>query len=299
MNDCFLRTALGLNAAFSATTGILMTAMPTAVGHWIGTNQTLALQLIGISLILFAGILCYVGNFSRTPQFLAMLASLSDFVWVLATILLATIFPNMLSTTGWIIAGVVAAVVLGCGLAQAIGIDRIHRHPQKSGWLKLCLQFELDLAPRTLWSRIRDVSEIHRFAPSVAHSSLLPDQTTDQSPVRECRDHNGNCWREDLIIDDEHKRLHVRFHTEAPDFPFPFTSMEGGWQVTTDSAGSMVRVWWDVVPKRRMLSFLLMPLLANIAVKDFRQTVQNMSAPMTDQTSTTQHQPRPLVASLC
>jgi len=49
-------------------------------------------------------------------------------------------------------------------------------------------------------------------------------------------------------------RRRVRFPVgqpaEAPDFPFPVSTMSGGWQGEDAGAGSTVKVWWSLTRRR-------------------------------------------------
>ncbi|TWT64020.1 SRPBCC family protein [Rubinisphaera italica] len=278
MNDCLLRTALGVNCSFSSITGFLMTFSPGLVGGMIGFENSIILQIVGGGLLAFAGLLLYLATIAREPQLLSMLASLGDFSWVGGTVVLAFISPSIFSTIGWLIVSMVALVVMACGLAQVIGIDRSYRSndPARVGWLRHCLEYRLDTSPQKLWNVTRDVGHIHHHAPSVVLASMVEEETEDERPVRECQDEKGQCWREVISIDDEEMRLDLHFLTERDGFPFPFAQMEGGWMVQPVPEGTRLRVWWEVVPKRRWAAFVFMPLFSVLLRRSFRVTIENM-----------------------
>lgn len=277
MNDRFLRKALAVNGVFSFATGSVMALVPEVVGDWIGFEHSLILRVVGAMLLAFAGLLFCLSFLSRRPQFLAMLASVADFAWVVGTVALAIVLPNVLSGAGWVIASGVAAVVMACGVAQAMGIARSYRHPDTSreGWQQLCLEFQVDIAPAALWEIVRELDAIHEYAPGLAGSSIEEGGATDRQ-VRECRDAKGNCWREDVLIDDARRRLEMTFLTDRQGFPFPFLRMEGGWSLESAASTTRLRIWWDVVPKRRWLSFVLMPMFSLLLAHRFRATIKNM-----------------------
>lgn len=53
-NDCLLRTALGANALFSATTGLAMAVFPDAIGSLIGLESAFLLTFVGLGLIAYS-----------------------------------------------------------------------------------------------------------------------------------------------------------------------------------------------------------------------------------------------------
>lgn len=254
-------------------------------------------------MLAFAALLLYLATLARQPQLLSMLASLGDFTWVGATIGLAVAAPAVFSTNGWLIASAVAAVVAACGLSQAIGIDRTYRcdDPERAGWLRLCLEYQLDVAPRSLWMVLRDVGGIHRYAPSVANASIVEPRIDDAPPVRECQDARGRCWREEFSIDDSQMRIDLRFQADRPGFPYPFTQMEGCWDLEATPGGTKLRVWWNVVPRRRWAAFVLMPLFSFLLQGSFLTTVENMRAAAMagDERRSPAAGKKPVIAGVC
>ncbi len=54
--------------------------------------------------------------------------------------------------------------------------------------------------------------------------------------------------------------------------------MRGGWQVTPIARGSEVTIWWEFVPKSRMLAPLLVALFGYQADRDFPRIIQRIGA---------------------
>lgn len=55
---------------------------------------------------------------------MSQVAVLSDVAWVLGTLALAAAAPCALSTAGWAAATVVAVIVAGMAMTQAVGLGR-------------------------------------------------------------------------------------------------------------------------------------------------------------------------------
>jgi len=128
-NDCWLRSALGANALFSAASGGILVMAPASVGTWIGFDGDSLLRFVGGGLLVYAAFLVYLAAFARRPAPLSVAASLADMAWVAATIVVAAFAPSAFSLQGWFIVGGVACAVLAFGLAQAAGIARLLQHP--------------------------------------------------------------------------------------------------------------------------------------------------------------------------
>lgn len=273
-----LRTALAANATFSSASGALLTLAPGTLGTFLGFPHDAILRGIGVALLAYAGVLAFLAFRSRAPMLLSACAGVADFGWVGATISVAAIAPGLFSEVGWWAVGGVALVVAVFGMAQAVGIVQAFRHPDplRAGWSRVCVVVNTDAPARVLWPVIREAGAIHRYAPFLATSRIVEEMSERGLPVRECRDHGGTCWREEIVTDDESMILNLRFLTERPDFPFPVRQMVGGWQVMERGNGAHVRVWWDVVPKSRFLAFLLLPVLLESARRSFPAVVANM-----------------------
>ncbi len=276
--DRLLRGSLVANAVFSFTSGALLTLLPSVIGTLIEFPHEVVLQVVGLSLLAYSGVLIYLAIDSKASMQLAVIATLADLFWVAVTLAIAAFAPSLFSATGWWIVGGVAVIVLGFSVAQAIGIDRAFRHPdlQRRGWSRVCIEVETDTPADALWSVLRDAGTIHQYAPFLSSSTIVESSASDL-PVRECRDHCGRCWREAIHMDDEQMVMELEFQADRPDFPFPFREMIGGWRVEWRGVGSRVRVWWDVVPISRPISVLLLPALTANALRTFPTVIANMS----------------------
>jgi len=255
-----------------------MSVAPIGVAGLIGTDLAIVVRVIGVGLVGFAALLMYLCLVARRPWLMALGVSIADFGWVAATLALAIATPGALSAQGWLIASAVALVVLACGVAQSIGIDRSFRHPEpdREGWLTLGLGFRVHADAPSMWPVVREVGAIDTYAASLADASIVESCGEHGGPVRECRDTRGKSWREALEIDDARMRIDAVFLADRPGFPFPFRRMEGGWTVAPAPAGSVVHIWWDVKPKRRWTAFVLLPLLLTLLRPGMHRTIDAM-----------------------
>ena len=120
-----LRRALIANAAFSAASAVIMLAGGRTFDQWIGLGDPVALVVVGVGLVFFAGALMIVATRTRVPSAPALLFSVGDFTWVIASAVLLLVWPDLLNPTGERLVALVAACVTGFGVAQLEGIRRL------------------------------------------------------------------------------------------------------------------------------------------------------------------------------
>jgi len=94
--------------------------------------------------------------------------------------------------------------------------------------------------------------------------------------TRECHDKSGKCWIEKIRLDQLGMRLNAEFDTQRPGFPFPFEQMHGGWQIDPSQGGATVKVWWSMIPKRRMFAFFILPIIDVLIRRSFKDTLANV-----------------------
>ena len=122
-----LRRALLGNAVFSSAGGLVLCFAPATVGAWLGFEAPVLFRFLGVGLLIFAAELIFQAVRQSPNHLRGWIASVADFSWVLASGALPLIFPEALSTRGWIIVLGVAAVVLVFGCVQALALRRFER----------------------------------------------------------------------------------------------------------------------------------------------------------------------------
>lgn len=270
-----LRLALATNALFSFSSGLLLLMAPDLAGDWLGLHAPAVFQLTGGGLLLFAADLIHQASRPRLATWRALLASAADFFWVIGTVLLLGFLPGLLSPSGtWLALGVAAAVGI-FGILQIHGAGRVHAI-RRTGVYRHCLAVRSDVPPEDMWRVVGNLGEIRKYMPALK-SSRIDGGEPGIGVVRTCEDHKGKRWSEECISFEAGRSFSVRFVTEDPGFPFPASSMLGGWEVRPDPDGSIVTVWWELTPKPEFLAPLLLPLLAFQADRDFPKIIHRMA----------------------
>ena len=272
-----LRTALFANAVFSALCGLVMLAWSEFVGTLLGLQALLVFRLIGCGLLLFAAALLHQATRPRLATWRALYASVADFLWVISSLLGLLLFPRLFSETGVAVVLVVAAVVLTFSIWQMRGIDRAHR-AENPALHRHCLVVHTEAPAANLWEVISRLGAIQNYSPSLVRSEILDGKAPGVGAVRRCADQSSRCWAEECVaFNPDHRSFTLRFVSEAPDFPFPASTMIGGWEVKSVGTGSEVMVWWELTPKPRFLAPILLPILAFSVDRDLVQIVRRMA----------------------
>ncbi len=271
-----LRTALLANAVFSAVCALTLLALPAFVGDILGIQVPLILRLLGFGLFIFSIDLVHQVIRPRLLTWRALYASAGDFLWVIGSVLGLLLFPELFSVTGVAVVLVIAGIVLAFGIWQVCGIDRTHR-VANSALHRHCLVVRTEAPAVAMWDVIERMGDIQNYAPSLVRSEILDGKVPGVGAVRRCADQFGRCWTEECIDFDPGHSFTVRFVCEAPDFPFPVSTMIGGWEVMSAGTGSDVMVWWEIAPKPRFLAPVLLPVLAFSADRDFVGVIRRMA----------------------
>ncbi len=103
--SCLLRTSLRANAAFSAASGAALIAAAGPLATLMGISATLALPVVGVILVLYAGTLWWSARRPTLNRGEARIAISMDVAWVVASAALLLIAPGLLAPAGrWIVA---------------------------------------------------------------------------------------------------------------------------------------------------------------------------------------------------
>jgi hypothetical protein len=122
--NSLLRNALRANAAFSGISGIIAIIDAEIIADFMGTGTALIYMILGLNLVIYAGITLYYAGQEAIDKRFAWFAVIADGIWVIASaaILLTNAFD--LSVGGKWLVLILADVVLAFAIAQYIGLRR-------------------------------------------------------------------------------------------------------------------------------------------------------------------------------
>lgn len=280
-----LRFALLGNALFSTLSGLLLLLAPGTVGNWLGVEADWILRVLGAGLLGFALDLIHQATRSRMVSWRGLLSSLADLAWVLSTAGLLILTPGWFSPLGAGLLIAVASVVLVFGCLQFLGVKRLHQVPGSSRIYRHCVLVEAQAPASVIWESVGQLGDISRFMPTLKHSFIRDDRPPGTGCVRQCEDQSGKKWAEECTAYNPATRsLEVNFLCGEPGFPFPASSMRGGWRVNPIGESSCeVMVWWELEPEPAWMAAVFMPVLAFQVDRDFPVVIGNMVEHNADQ----------------
>jgi hypothetical protein len=120
-----VRRALGVNAVYCLATGLVLLADARPLSEAFGLPGAWLSAAAGVGLIGFGVVLGWTARSEPFRAPLALLLTVLDGGYVLATAVFLAAFPGALTPLGrWAAAGV-AAGTLACVIAQAVGLRRL------------------------------------------------------------------------------------------------------------------------------------------------------------------------------
>lgn len=280
MSSQSLKRALLANALFSLTSGVLLVFFASFWAALFEAANPIVYRVTGIGLLAFTAFVLYLAIHPSPNTFDALLVSIGDIGWVIGSGILLAVAHGALSTVGiWLIIAV-AVIVLTFAIAQLRGIDRMFRVDDgETQAHRICMEIETDAPAEKLWSVIADMGSIKEFSPHLAKSQMRNGALPAPGAVRECSDLKGNRWAEEcVVLDNEYRSLGVTFLATEPDFPYPFRTMDGGWQVRPWGNGSVVTIWFETMPKYRLATPFILAIMTRDLVPNFTSVVANMAA---------------------
>ncbi len=118
MNTVNLKWALYTNAAFSATSGILLIVFHRYISALMGIPYSWILLIVGISLLLFVGMILYTVTRKQIQPLLVRAIIVQDWLWVVGSTMIVGFQLLDLSLLGYVLVVVVAIIVILMAIYQ-------------------------------------------------------------------------------------------------------------------------------------------------------------------------------------
>ena len=254
-----LKFALRFNSIFSLITGLPLVMSGDSVARLFGVEEALAFTLLGIGLIGFS-----IGVFAVSWQkpirpLSVFIIIILDLGWILATIPLLLLNPFEFTETGNILVAGVGLVVFIVALLQTIGLSSADKNPE-TGHKELNFERTITKDAGSVWNVISDVANYHHVAPNIDDVKIVSG--SGEGMVRQCSQGKGS-WTEDCVLWKEGEQFSFRVNTDAPDYPFPLSFLQGTWKVTPNGRNqSKIEMKFEFQYKRKILNVLLHPMMA-------------------------------------
>jgi len=264
-----LKFALTFNAIFSFVTGLLLVTMPDYISQLFGVNHGASFSYLGLSLVLFSIIVLYVSRQRHIHILNALIISLLDLIWVLASLIILILDPFQFKMTGDIIIAAVALIVLLIAIMQIFGITKLDQK-NNSGYKEFRFERSVPANKSRVWQVISDVANYHHFAPNIDDVEIISGN--GKGMIRKCSQ-GKNSWTEDCIKWKDGDQFSFRVNTNEPDYPYPLSFLQGTWKATPVSDGeSKIEMIFELKYSSKSFNILLHPLMA----PKFRNIVEEL-----------------------
>ena len=273
-----LRFALFSNALFSifCIVNILLYTPNLSKHLSLSTNDLYGL-VVGLSV--FVCFLLWLATRKNISLALALLVSMSDFVWVMGSIAFVGLWPDVTSYGSNIVFFVATFVGLA-GVAQYMGIWRIVAEYDSSlgTSCRLSLQYVVDVPRESFWGILSDLGNIYQYGEDLKSSCLRDNSKTGLGAVRECANHKDQKWAERCIGYEELSTINLEFLADEEGFPFPVEKMIGGWILEQKNENStLVTLWWSYIPKPSYLAIVFTVLTEFVQKPKMQKLLENMA----------------------
>lgn len=264
------RIFLALNATFSMIIGfgvILATDLASEVlfsgeGSW----QATTLRVLGIGLLMFALELFLVTSNRFITKKQVLIITMLDIGWVVGSALLLLTTSSAFSTTGVNLIALVASVVALFAAGQYIGARKIVQPKSQvvvaseQGKLHATVKRSVDAPVDQAWAVMTDHPGYADVASNISKVEVLSGNGVGME--RRCYGHKGESWRETCDLYEEGRIFGFYVHTEADDYPYPISDLQGRWSVEARDSGSEFTIHIEATPKGNLIMRTLFVLAA-------------------------------------
>ena len=250
-----LQIALKVNAIFSGISGIILIILNHQISKVFGTENNTTFWIIGLALVFFA--ITIIAEIVKQRSLAILWIIIQDFIWVIGSIFMLVSNIFLITTTGLVIIGIVALIVLFMGLNQAKELAKIDNNPEKKAkqW-----RFEriVKADKKSTWKLISDVGNYALFAPNIDEVKIISGEGLGM--VRTCS-HGKDTWAETCTLWTDEKEYAYVVHTNVPDYPYPFKFLNGFWSVEEiDKTTSKIVLRFDFQYNKKIQNIFLHPL---------------------------------------
>ena len=197
---------------------------------------------------------------------------IQDFMFTMASIYILIFRPFAISNTGYLLIGLFLVPVTFFIAYQSIGLLRMDTESAKN--IKfLSFKRRVNAGKARVWAVISDVGNYHTVAPNIDRTDIISGEKVGM--VRRCS-HGKDSWRETCSLWDEEKEYSFEVDTNAPDYPYPFKTLRGNWQVQEVSEGETVIVMnFEFEYKKPFQNLLMHPILKHQFTKTCEKLLDN------------------------
>lgn len=264
------RIFLGLNAAFSLTVGLILLFAAESAAEVLFAEtanwQPTLLRFLGAGLLIFACDLFLMASNRFISRGQVLLISGMDAGWVLGSIFLLAFGGDLFSNSGVMLIEIVALFVAIFAIGQYVGAGKIE--PLKSrasvratgGKLHASVKRVVNAPVDAVWAVMTDHPRYADVASNISKVEVLSGDGLGME--RRCYGPKGENWRETCDLFEDGKVFGFKIHTEAEDYPYPMSDLQGRWTVEPKRNGSEFSIDIEAKPTGNFVVQTLFKLAA-------------------------------------
>ena len=270
-----LQRALFYNAAFSATSGLLLIFFHQSLAGMFQVNESKAFWIVGVALLYFTTTLLLEMKKQRALAVLWII--MQDILWVIGSLLIIMLDLFSISQEGHYLIAAVALIVLVMAINQSRQLMKVDEETKEGVKIWRFTQ-DVNTPKEVVWETISDISNYHEVAPNIDQVKIISG--SEEGLVRACS-HGDDSWTETCTLWDEGKRYSFEVDTTPKDYPYPFKYLKGSWEVEALSpARSRIMMIFEFRYKQPYQKLLVHPLLTPRFKKIAKDLLENWQKKM-------------------
>jgi len=269
MNTSIAATRLNAVSTFISGLGILIFSNKLAGIFETSTNAPFL--VVGGVITFFS--LTMVVEIKKQRALALLWIITQDFMFTMASIYVLIFRPFDISSTGYLLIGLFLIPIIFFIIYQSVGLYRID---SKKGTSVKRMSFKRKVKANKskVWEAISDVGNYHKVAPNIDNVEIISGKK-EAGMVRSCS-HGKDSWTETCSLWEEEKEYAFEVDTSAPDYPYPFKTLRGNWQVEEAGKGETeITMNFEFEYKKSFQNILLHPIMKHQFTKICKELLDN------------------------
>lgn len=262
--------ATKLNAISTLISGLGILLFSNGLASIFEISSTTPFLIVG-GVITFFSLTMFVEI--RKQRALAILWIITqDLLFTIASILILIFRPFEISDTGYLLIGLFLVPILFFIIYQSVGLSKMDSK-QGSDVKMMSFKRRVKANKSKVWEIISDVGNYHKVAPNIDGSEIISGEKFGM--VRTCS-HGKDSWNETCSLWDEGKEYSFEVDTSPADYPYPFKTLRGNWQVNEVGQGETeITMNFEFKYKRSFQNLLIHPILKHQFTKVCKELLDN------------------------
>lgn len=270
------RYILGGNAAFSAMSALVLLFLPERVSMLLFSDPAgwvpASLMVLAAGLLIFAADLAILVAGRRMRRHEVMIVSALDASWVAMSVLFVFLVGPAMNFAGIALVEGVAVIVALFGIGQYLAARKIPvsesraRVALEGAGLVASVTRKVKAGEDTVWQVMTDHPRYADVAGNISRVDVLTGAGLGMK--RRCFGLKGESWEETCTSYEDGRAFEFHVHTDAPDYPFPFKSLQGRWSLEPVRGGTAFSIRIEAAVKGNGFARRLFYVLSKRAFED-------------------------------